>query len=177
MNGKDLISIIKIPEVTLDYTLAHIHEHTWTDALVAESRVKTYGDGVVSRDIRHANVVRIDEEFAALLTEKVDPIANQYSIDNNIPVDKLEGYHVVRYDEGQYFREHTDQTNEFPRKISMVLYINDDYEGGTITFTNLGVSFKPEASTLFLFPSTEEFAHSADTIISGTKYIVVGFWQ
>jgi hypothetical protein len=172
-----MISVTHIPEINMEYVLSHIYDETWTDALVAESRVKTYGEGVVSRDIRHAYVGRIDDEFANLLKEKVDPVVMQYSLDNNIPVSNLEGYHVVRYEKGQYFKEHTDQTDEFPRQISIVLYINDDYEGGTITFTKIGVPIKPDASSLFVFPSTSEFSHSADPIISGTKYIVVGFWQ
>jgi hypothetical protein len=177
VNVKDMISITHIPEINLEYALKHIPEDTWTDALVAESRVKTYGEGVVSKDIRHAHVGRIDDEFTAILREKVDPIVRQYSLDHNIPISKLEGYHVVRYEKGQYFKEHTDQTDEFPRQISIVLYINDDYEGGTITFTKIGTPTKPEASSLFVFPSNAEFSHSADPIISGTKYIVVGFWQ
>ena len=177
MNNKDLIHIEQVPQINLEYALGHIKDNVWLDAEVAESRVKPYGEDLSPKDIRNASVALIDEDFEKMLKECVNPIVEKYAESNGIEVLKLEGYHLVKYEVGQFFKEHVDETEEFPRKISVVLYLNDNYDGGTITFTKLKFSFKPNPSSIFIFPSTEEFAHSADPIVSGTKYAIVGFWE
>ena len=176
MKNKDLIYIGSIPKITLDYALSHVVENNWTDAAVAESRIKSYGLETKTKEIRDASVGLIDEEFNKLLRENISPLVERYAVINKINISKLEGYHIVKYEKGQFFKEHIDQTQEFPRKISVVFYLNDNYDGGTITFTKIGFSLKPSSGSVLVFPSTEEFCHSADPIISGTKYAIVGFW-
>ena len=176
MNNKNLIWTFKIPNLDLNSVLNY-GIGDWTDAKVAYSRIKNYADVVTTKEIRDASIKSLDENFNKIFLKEIDPIIQKYAIENNITIKNLEGYHLVKYDVGQFFKEHTDHTEEFPRKISAVFYLNDNYDGGTITFSKLGVSFKPEEKTLFVFPSTEEFSHSADPIVSGTKYVIVGFWQ
>jgi predicted 2-oxoglutarate/Fe(II)-dependent dioxygenase YbiX len=176
MNSLDMISIYDVPNIKLDYVLGHCSEHEWADARVAESRYKT-NNNLSAKDIRDANVKRIDVELNDLLRKEVDFIVNEYAIRHSINITTGEGYHVVRYVPGQFFAEHIDSTEEFPRKISAVLYLNDNYDGGTITFSNLNKSFKAKSNTLFVFPSSEEFIHSADPVTSGVKYCIVGFWS
>lgn len=60
--------------------------------------------------------------------------------------------------------------------MSAVLYVNDDYEGGTIDFPNQGLSIKPEAGSVVMFPSTQPFVHSPNEIISGEKVMCPAFW-
>jgi hypothetical protein len=177
MNSLDMISFYDVPGIRLDYVLGHCSEHEWADAGVAESRYKINKDKLSAKDIRDANVNRIDIELNDLLRREVDSIVNEYAIKHNIPITTGEGYHVVRYVPGQFFAEHVDNTEEFPRKISAVLYLNDNYDGGTITFSKLNQSFKPKSNTLFVFPSSQDFIHSADPVISGVKYCIVGFWS
>jgi hypothetical protein len=174
MNKLSLLRSHHMPSITLDMALDHLLGKEWSQAAVAKSR---YSNGSLGKDIRDAEVANLDEDFYRVLNEEVGPIIDSYAKENNILISKAEGYHIVKYSKGQFFKEHTDSTEEFPRKISAVLYLNDDYEGGTITFSKLNTSFKPESQTLFVFPSTEDFMHSADPVIDGTKYVVVGFWS
>ena len=57
--------------------------------------------------------------------------------------------------------------------VSLVAYLNDDYEGGELNFGKLGISFKPKAGDLYIFPSTYLFSHRAMPVSSGLKYSVV----
>ena len=175
MKNKELIWTFKISSLDLQYVLDHSLGE-WTDAIVANSRIKNYGGKITTKEIRDASIKALDQDLHKLFLKNIDPIVQKYALANNIKINNLEGYHLVKYEVGQFFKEHTDQTEEFPRKISAVFYLNDNYDGGTITFPKLDVSFKPEERTLFVFPSTEEFSHSADPIVSGTKYVIVGFW-
>lgn len=176
MKNNDLIYSTSFPEITLEYALSHMQDN-WSDAVVAQSRIDGYGNNSSTKEIRDASTSNIDEDFYRLLLEKFSPIVEEYSLINGIDVSGPEGYHLVKYEKGQFFKEHIDATEEFPRKISLVFYLNDEYAGGTITFSKNGSSFKPKSGTLLVFPSKEEFSHSADPVIEGTKYAIVGFWQ
>lgn len=177
MSSKDLIHIVDVPGIDMDYAISHIDINSWGDAIVAPSRLHGYGESLDSKQIRNASIAQIDSSFYKLLQDTLTSTVLNYAKENNIKISTLEGYHVARYSEGQFFKDHVDTTEEFPRKISIVVYLNDNYSGGNITFTKLGLSFKPKASTAFIFPSTEEFSHFAEPVLSGIKYVVVGFWS
>jgi len=174
MNKPNNIFIDKISGISLDDILKNHLYATWTDAGVAESRYSS--NGLSSKDIRDASTNRFTEAFNSVLNAKVDPLVTKYAKENGIFELKNEGYHIVRYTEGQFFAEHADATPEYPRRMSAIIYLNDNYEGGTITFTDMNKSFKPEENTIMIFPSSKDFSHSADPVISGTKYAIIGFW-
>lgn len=174
MSEIPFIKYIKVPEIRLSYVLDEIDPNTWSDAKVAPSR---YANGENEKEIRDASSNYLNDALKELLDNVVDIHINKYANENNIILNGNKTYHIVKYTVGQFFKEHIDATIEYPRKISALLYLNDDYEGGTITFTKLNVSIKPEKNTLIIFPSTKEFSHSADPVILGTKYVIVGFWE
>jgi Rps23 Pro-64 3,4-dihydroxylase Tpa1-like proline 4-hydroxylase len=174
MSSINTIFIDKLNGVSLDDILQNHLAFTWTDAGVAESRYS--GNGLSSKDIRDASTNRFTESFTDILNSKVEPLVTEYANKHGVFDLKNEGYHIVKYTKGQFFAEHTDATPEYPRRMSAIVYLNDNYEGGTITFTNINKSFKPEENTIMIFPSSKEFSHSADPVISGTKYAIIGFW-
>jgi predicted 2-oxoglutarate/Fe(II)-dependent dioxygenase YbiX len=57
--------------------------------------------------------------------------------------------------------------------VSLVAYINDDYEGGELSFRLQNLKIKPEAGDLFIFPSTFMYPHKAEVVTSGIKYSIV----
>lgn len=176
MKSRDLIHIVDVPGIDMDYAIRHIDKDSWGDAIVAPSRLNAYGENLITKQIRNASIAQIDKDFYQLLDNTLGNVVLGYAKENNISISMLEGYHIARYSEGQFFKNHADSTEEFPRKISVVVYLNDNYDGGNITFTKLGLTFKPKASTAFIFPSTDEFSHFAEPVVSGIKYVVVGFW-
>jgi Rps23 Pro-64 3,4-dihydroxylase Tpa1-like proline 4-hydroxylase len=174
MSNNNNIFIDKIDGISLEDILSNHLQFPWSDAEVAESRYS--GNGLSSKDIRDASTNIFTESFNNIINEKIEPLVVEYARQNGIFEIKNEGYHIVRYTRGQFFAEHTDATPEYPRRVSAIVYLNDDYKGGTITFTNIDKSFKPKANTIMIFPSSEHFSHSADPVISGTKYAIIGFW-
>jgi hypothetical protein len=176
MNNESKISIINLERITLDYVLEHCNNDNWTDGEVAKSRYSSDTGADTNKDIRDVDVSLIDSKLYSLLSLSVEPHIMKYAQKHDIKISQNVGYSLARYSSGQFFAEHTDSTKEFPRKVSAILYLNDNYSGGTITFTKLNKTFKPKANTLFIFPSTDDFSHSADPVIDGTKYVIVGFW-
>jgi Rps23 Pro-64 3,4-dihydroxylase Tpa1-like proline 4-hydroxylase len=128
--------------------------------------------------------VEVDQTFrdASLrklktLQETIFPQIHSYVEDCSGEPLKMESFTLVRYTKGQFFSEHSDGGEGFSRKLSIVIYLNDDYEGGEIYFRNLNLTMKPRTNSLVIFPSTEEFVHEAKPVLSGTKYVITSFWR
>jgi len=110
---------------------------------------------------------------------------------------------VMKYRPGCEMGAHFDaQAGDQTLKYSIVMYLNDDYEGGEISFiirkpdlrnpknsnlrpvTNLNdphneglidFTLKPKAGSALIFPSTHPYNHQVHIIHSGDKYIFPGF--
>lgn len=91
----------------------------------------------------------------------------------NLSIAYKEAFNFVKYSPGKYFKVHADHGPYYTCTISAVVYLNDDYEGGEIQFTRQGLTVKPEAGDIVLFPSNFVYEHSSLEIKSGTKYSVV----
>ena len=108
---------------------------------------------------------------------------------------------IKRYETGTFMGSHFDQQEGDQRlKYSLVMYLNDDYEGGELSFSvkdgvltstdnaasedfesdkNIGkltFSVKPEAGSVIIFPSESPYSHTAHLVKSGLKYMVPSFW-
>ena len=56
------------------------------------------------------------------------------------------------------------------RCITLLVYLNDDFEGGAIHFPDQAFRIKPQAGTMIMFPSNKKFMHTVEPIISGNRY-------
>ena len=84
-----------------------------------------------------------------------------------------EALNFIKYGPGQHFQEHTDHGFSYNCVVSMVGYVNDDYEGGELFFRMQDIKIKPKAGDLFIFPSNFMYPHRAMPVHSGTKYSIV----
>lgn len=102
------------------------------------------------------------------------PVVEDYSRMFNINnLQYWEAFNFIRYGEGQHFKEHHDHGFSYNCTVSLVAYPNDDYEGGELFFRLQGLTIKPEAGDLFVFPSNFMYPHQAMPVTSGTKYSIV----
>lgn len=110
---------------------------------------------------------------------------------------------IMKYVPGCDMGAHFDaQAGDRTLKYSIVLYLNEDYEGGEISFAirdydlrdpkfadkkpledvndpanadRIDFWLKPKAGSALIFPSTHPFMHRVHKMISGDKYIFPGF--
>ena len=76
---------------------------------------------------------------------------------------------LLRYDKSGFLPAHQDQ-GVSTRVLSVLLYLNDDYNGGEITFRQSGVTIKPEAGSLVFFPSNFLYVHEVAPVTKGPRY-------
>lgn len=114
------------------------------------------------------------------------------------------GFNIQKYKTGASMGAHFDQQEGDTRlKYSLVMYLNDDYEGGEISFTIqspdapiiknqpnidydvaivdqkdlITFGIKPEAGSVIIFPSSPPYHHTAHLVKSGYKYIIPMHWM
>ena len=88
---------------------------------------------------------------------------SKYKVDvSNIP--------IKRWDVGSVMGPHNDGGYEYPNlAFTIVTYLNDDYEGGEICFSEYDIKIKPKAGSSVMFPAS--FVHEVKPIISGFRYM------
>lgn len=110
-------------------------------------------------------------------------------------------YPIKKYQPGTYMGAHFDQQEGDERlKVSFVMYLNDDYEGGEISFTIASpggilkearppedfskaikgedhtFAIKPKAGSVIVFPPSPPYHHTAHLVKSGEKIMVPQHW-
>ena len=86
---------------------------------------------------------------------------------------------ILKYYEGNHFQLHTDDAVKEPRTISIILLLNNDYEGGELAFTDpdgkeeLIIENKP--NRLILFPSNFLYPHVVKPVKKGVRYSIVSW--
>jgi hypothetical protein len=124
-----------------------------------------------------------EEKESALILSTIDDIFNMCVEDYSKHVDMDLGYlpneiTIRKYNPGGQMGPHIDcEDNDDESRLtaSMVLYLNDDFEGGEVEFPQQGIRLKPEPGSLLIFPSTKPYYHASSTIISGNKYMCPNF--
>ena len=93
---------------------------------------------------------------------------------------RRENIQVLRYEKGQQYMWHTDQFPQVEhrlhtRELSIVLYLTNDFTGGTTMLPN--GKYKPKPGQALIFPSTWCFPHSAEPVESGVKIVSVAWFH
>ena len=92
-----------------------------------------------------------------------------------VPITQKEDYEILKYNEGNFFIDHVDDGLFMSRKVSIVYYFNDDYDGGEIVFPRFDVEIKPKANQLALFPANYMYNHNVNKVTKGTRYSMVNW--
>lgn len=91
---------------------------------------------------------------------------------------------LLKYTPGGFYEGHADSDHLHPngqwqkvldRDISLLIYLNDEYEGGTLHFKHFDYTLRPKAGMLVYFPSDARYMHTAQSVTAGVRYAVVSW--
>ena len=112
-------------------------------------------------------------EFTKEFHKHMKPCLDQYMAHYYAKIEKFEGPQLLRYGKEQKFHDHIDDHPFFTRRISLTFYLNDDYEGGDVSFNRFGLRFKAAKNNLLVFPSNFIYNHEVHPVTDGLRYVVV----
>lgn len=84
--------------------------------------------------------------------------------------------HLLRYDQSGHLPAHQDQGIS-TRVLSVLLYLNDDYEGGEIEFKHSNLKLKPEPGSVLFFPSNFLYVHEVYPVTKGPRYALPNWYH
>jgi hypothetical protein len=101
----------------------------------------------------------------------VDKYLSGHGLDSrfyNMPLDHLP---IRRWDKGSSMGPHCDNYDGHDSiAFSMIMYINDDYLGGELSFPNHDLQIKPSPGSIVIFPSVDPYLHQVKTVTAGKRY-------
>lgn len=107
-----------------------------------------------------------------------------------MPVENAEGLGVLHYVPGERYAPHVDYIAETPQNAehlaargqrvrTVLVYLNDDFEGGSTDFPRLNLSFKPSRGSALIFDSVGPSGqveplslHSGTPTTRGEKWVI-----
>ena len=94
---------------------------------------------------------------------------------------KINQIDLLKYSPGGKYNLHTDHHNTSPRHLSVIINLNDDYEGGDLVFTDQREKeikrLKLGKGSIVFFPSNFMYPHGIQPITKGTRYSIVSWLQ
>jgi predicted 2-oxoglutarate/Fe(II)-dependent dioxygenase YbiX len=97
----------------------------------------------------------------------------------------IEAAGIMRYPTGGFYRCHSDNSiwdsttrswvRSLDRDFSLLIYINEDFEGGAIYFNNFDLRIQPKAGMMIGFPSDYRYIHAAEEVTAGERYAIVSW--
>lgn len=114
-------------------------------------------------------------EVSAILDKYKEKTVNLINEKFNVSSHFCGGSYLVRWGIGKKMDLHVDDLGSGENHLSAVLYLNEDYDGGSIVFPTHNLHIKPKKFELIIFPGNLNYAHEVTEVISGTRF-TVPFW-
>jgi len=151
------------------------------DISVAETG---YSDNQKPNNARVTNWIKLPLDVIQNTTQAIQNLYNNQLIHTyKQSLKNIESPQLLYYPIGGKYDAHNDSEDFVngklkqvcDRDVTILVYLNDDYEGGELEFKNFGVSLKPKARTLIAFPSYIEYTHQVHPVTSGERYTIVSW--
>lgn len=126
------------------------------------------------------NLKERQQEINELIISTYQDVVSPYY---STSFDWLEAPQMLSYGPGGKYQAHADSDHfmeeeglwrkDIDRDISLLLYLNEDYEGGSLYFSRFNYRLQPKTGMLVTFPSDHRYTHAAETLKSGTRFVIV----
>jgi hypothetical protein len=141
---------------------------------------------IVSKSIRNCTEIPISsthvinknfevrKDIDYIIFESIKKVIDNYH--NLVPTFKVDadtGYQLLRYNEGQFYTQHTDSFADQQRSLSCSIQLNEDYEGGEFAFFDREMMIRSKTGSAIVFPSNFMYPHEIMPVIKGTRYSVI----
>jgi predicted 2-oxoglutarate/Fe(II)-dependent dioxygenase YbiX len=162
------------------------------DAIVAEMRAAAgsaatvYGStvsGSVNESVRRTFRVKPSDEVVALVIQKLLALKDAIEKHFDVVLKECEEPQFLRYREGDFFVAHQDGNTGLlrleteQRLISTVIFLNRDYSGGSLVFSNLRERYRVTSEPGMLVAFRSETTHEVTPVTHGERYSIASWYR
>lgn len=182
-----------INEVGLSEIIDHVRSSDKTDLSVFDPE-KSNNTGTTEwivdkkmRDTQFIDYEPIQPKIIDLFRNAVKEVINPFY---GIEVHQSEMPQMLSYGIGGHYKPHVDAESlwktpegeliwkkSIDRDLSIVMFLNDDFEGGDFVFPELRVRVRPEPGMMVCFPSNHHYRHGVEPVTKGIRYSIVCWAQ
>lgn len=134
------------------------------------------GDPEFDEAVKKKNVFW-DDKMLAIPFDKMRKSLTERTLgafDNKYRINEIA--RIQRQYPGTELKVHHDQGYDKTLLRAVIIYLNDDYEGGELYFTQHDLKIRPKSGTLITFPGTDEYLHGVANVLPGkTRYVISTF--
>jgi hypothetical protein len=180
-NSEDVSLIVD----RLEDLLLNFSEPGWQQAKIINSESKGY---VVDKSLRSNLyfslnlslkypdlIIKKMEYIDALINKSIFKPLKNYENKFAIKITKKDYHEVLKYREGDHLSSHTDDNGGNKPRVSLLFYLNDDYQGGEICFDFIDIKYSPKKGDIIIFPSSYIYRHHVEKVTNGTRYCIADF--
>ena len=182
-----------INEYGIQELVQHIESSSKTDLSVFDPQKSNETGGkewIVNKEVRDTQIVDAGPLFPKLIDLFKDTVREIINPFYGVEIYQSEVPQILSYSIGGHYQPHVDGESLWrapngeliwkkstDRDLSMVLYLNDDYEGGDFIFPDLKIRVRPEPGMLVCFPSNHHYKHGVEPVTRGKRYSIVCWAQ
>lgn len=165
-----------LPDVLSPSECSNLIDYCET-ACFSRSRVVHWQNGEeinrVDSKIRSSSSVVLDDRQHPILSRLYQFVAEAEGVN----ISNIETIQCVRYKKHQKFQPHFDAGLNLPRRVTYLLYLNDNFEGGETIFPMLNLTISPQRGSCLRFDSCDAYGrilwvseHGGLPVSKGVKY-------
>jgi predicted 2-oxoglutarate/Fe(II)-dependent dioxygenase YbiX len=143
---------------------------------------------IVDKQTRDTQIVPMNHLYPKIEDLFRNTVKNIINPFYQIEVDSSEIPQILSYGIGGHYRPHIDGESIWmtprgekiwkkstDRDLSMVFFLNNDFEGGDFVFPELKVRVRPEPGMMVCFPSNHHYSHGVEPVTKGKRYSIVSW--
>lgn len=115
--------------------------------------------------------VSFEERISLVAAGFLGFIEKDFINTKSLPHKAHDQFALIKYGEGIAFPQNELNDNS----IIVMYFLNDDYSGSALEFSNLGITYQPKANEALIVPSGEGFEYSISELTEGTKYAIITY--
>ena len=115
---------------------------------------------------------QIDEKLFEIVASLIDEYQKK-NPEFELEIQEDSGYELLKYEEGDFYVQHSDSFKQQPRALTVIISMNDNYDGGEVALFNRELVYKMSAGDVLIFPSNFMYPHEIMPVTSGTRYSLI----
>ena len=153
----------------------------------------TIGDGDgkkinIQKNIRNTEAYSLDVNDGSLSTvhwghyvrRVISNLFHKYNKECSTEATVIASVEILKYKKGGFYTIHSDHHASIPRTLSVIIFLNNDYEGGELNFHDpitkeVYQTIEPSPGRCVIWPSNFMYPHSVSPVTKGTRYAIVSW--